>query len=175
MNAFDQTLFLLLNAGPDTPDWALHAGVFIARRLVLILPPLFLILWFAGRRPERLCLLQAVVVTALALGANHLIGLVLPMPRPFVIDLGYQWLAHAPTPSFPSNHLAVLWSCGLVLWMGAWPRVGLFVLLCAIAVAWARIFVGVHFPMDMLGALGTAGISAWLVAGIWPRSWRLSR
>lgn len=179
MNAFDQSLFLLLNAGPDTPAWALQAGVLIARRLILLLPVLFLSLWFIGGHRERRCLIQAVMATALALGINHLIGLAMPVPRPFVIELGYQWLAHAPTPSFPSNHLAVLLSCGLVLWRGAWPRAGLAVLLCAVVVAWARIFVGVHFPMDMLGALGTAGISAWLVAWLmtrlWPHTGRVSR
>ncbi|MDN4571705.1 undecaprenyl-diphosphatase, partial [Pandoraea cepalis] len=30
-------------------------------------------------------------------------------------------------------------------------------------VAWARIFLGVHFPMDMVGAAVVAAVSAWLV------------
>ena len=34
--------------------------------------------------------------------------------------------------------------------------------------AWARIYVGVHFPFDMLGALAVAGVSACLSWGLAP-------
>jgi undecaprenyl-diphosphatase len=39
--------------------------------------------------------------------------------------------------------------------------------LTGIAMAWARVYVGVHFPLDMLGALVVAMFSAWL-------SWRMA-
>ena len=31
-----------------------------------------------------------------------------------------------------------------------------------IPIAWARIYLGVHFPFDMLGAVAVAALSAWL-------------
>ena len=34
--------------------------------------------------------------------------------------------------------------------------------LTGIAMAWARIYVGVHFPLDMLGAFVVAMAGAWL-------------
>ena len=34
--------------------------------------------------------------------------------------------------------------------------------LLGLPMAWARIYLGVHFPLDMLGAALVAGFSAWL-------------
>ncbi len=167
MNALDQWLFLLVNAGPDTPAWALQAGVLLAKRLIWLLPPLLIVLWLIGRGEARRCLLRALVVTALALGLNAAIGHLWPVPRPFVLGLGHTWLAHAPTPSFPSNHMAILLSCTLTLWRGAWPRTGRVLLAAALVIAVARVFVGVHFPLDMLGAALTAGLAWWAVSRLW--------
>lgn len=37
-------------------------------------------------------------------------------------------------------------------------RLGLALLMPALLVAWARVFVGVHWPLDMMGALCLAGL-----------------
>ena len=34
--------------------------------------------------------------------------------------------------------------------------------LLGIPIAWARIYLGVHFPSDMLGAIAVAALCAWL-------------
>ena len=39
---------------------------------------------------------------------------------------------------------------------------GLALALLGLPVAWARIYLGVHFPLDMVGAALIAGLSAWL-------------
>jgi undecaprenyl-diphosphatase len=41
---------------------------------------------------------------------------------------------------------------------------GLALAMLGVAVAWARIYVGVHFPFDMAGAALVAAFSAWLAA-----------
>lgn len=47
------------------------------------------------------------------------------------------------------------------------PVLAALSLLAGVAVAWARIFLGVHFPFDMLGALLVAALSAALVTPLW--------
>lgn len=43
------------------------------------------------------------------------------------------------------------------------PRwAGLLLAVLGLPVAWARIYLGVHFPLDMLGAAIAAALSAWL-------------
>jgi undecaprenyl-diphosphatase len=34
-------------------------------------------------------------------------------------------------------------------------------------VAWARVFVGVHFPLDMVGAVAVAIVAFLLIAPLW--------
>jgi undecaprenyl-diphosphatase len=47
-------------------------------------------------------------------------------------------------------------------------RLGVVTLLAGLAMAWARVFVGVHFPLDMVGAVIVAGVAIFLLAPFWP-------
>jgi undecaprenyl-diphosphatase len=40
-------------------------------------------------------------------------------------------------------------------------------LLAGVSVAWARVFLGVHFPLDMTGAAAVACASYVLIAPVW--------
>jgi len=59
-------------------------------------------------------------------------------------------------PSFPSGHATVCFACAVMLALLV-PRLAIPVLLFAVAVAYSRAYVGVHFPLDVIGgaALGT--------------------
>jgi undecaprenyl-diphosphatase len=43
-----------------------------------------------------------------------------------------------------------------------WRLTGVALALLALPVAWARIYLGVHFPLDMAGAVVVASLAAWL-------------
>jgi undecaprenyl-diphosphatase len=76
--------------------------------------------------------------------------------RPFAIGAGHAYLAHAPDSSFPSDHGTIMFTVALVLACSRDPdarRFGRSLLPLAVVVAWARVFLGVHWPMDMLGAV----------------------
>ncbi|HEV7454575.1 MAG TPA: phosphatase PAP2 family protein [Candidatus Saccharimonadales bacterium] len=59
---------------------------------------------------------------------------------------------------FPSGHVATLAALCLTAWFFvSWPwRIGLVILVGA--EAWSRMFLGVHAPLDTVGALGSAFI-----------------
>jgi membrane-associated phospholipid phosphatase len=59
---------------------------------------------------------------------------------------------------FPSGHVATLAALCLTVWLFvSWPwRIGLIILVGA--EAWSRMFLGVHAPLDIAGALGSACI-----------------
>ena len=70
-------------------------------------------------------------------------------------------IAHEPTSSFPSLHATFLFSLAFALLLQNGSRgIALFVMLLGFATAWARIFVGVHYPLDMAGAFLTACLAA---------------
>jgi undecaprenyl-diphosphatase len=46
-------------------------------------------------------------------------------------------------------------------------RYGIAILLAGLAVAWARVFVGVHFPLDMAGAVIVASVALFLLTPFW--------
>lgn len=80
-----------------------------------------------------------------------------------MLDLGNTLIPHAADSSFPSDHLTLLWAVAFSFLMHRRPRwAGLLLAVLGLPVAWARIYLGVHFPLDMLGAAIVAALSAWL-------------
>lgn len=158
---------------PPSPVMLHLARVFADGPLVLTAGVLGLMLvWPRGSM--RATALKALVVAAMALIGNALIGLVWDRARPFVAGVGHAWIAHAATGSFPSDHLTIQWVVAGMLWLD--PRTrrwGMVVALLGLPMAWARIYLGVHYPGDMMGALALAALatlSIWIAATTRSRS-----
>jgi undecaprenyl-diphosphatase len=162
MEALNQALFLQLNATPETPHWLVAIGVIVANDLIWAVPLTLVGLWLAGGDERRGIALRAALVALVALGINQLIGMAAYHPRPFVIGLGHTFLAHAPDSSFPSDHATLLSAVVCTLLCNNQRWFGFIGLAIAIAIAWARVFVGVHYPFDMAGA-AFVGCTAYLV------------
>lgn len=163
MEALNRTLFLWLNAPAHPQAWLVALATVLAQWLIWAIPALLAIGWLRGDERTRKAMLAATASAWLGLLAGQLIGLAWPHPRPFMIGLGHTLLAHAADPSFPSDHLTLWWAVACALLLQAGLRgTGAALALSGLAIAWARVYLGVHFPFDMLGAAGVAASSAWL-------------
>ncbi|OIR00375.1 putative undecaprenyl-diphosphatase YbjG [mine drainage metagenome] len=170
IEAANRALFLHINGGGDTPRWLVNIAIGIADGLIYLIPILLLALWLWGGRTHRGLALKACLVTLAALGANQMIGALCWHPRPFMLGLGHAWLQHAADSSFPSDHMTVFAAIALTLLCGGALGLAAAVGAAGLAVAWARVFLGVHFPLDMAGAvLVAAGVCA-LVTPLWRRA-----
>ena len=169
MLALNHQLFLLINAEPGESHFLIALSRIVAGDVIGLVPLLLVLLWVRGRPERRGGLVATAIAAALALGANQIVGQFWYEPRPFMIGLGRTLMAHAPENSFPSDHTTFMMTVGIgLIATGAAPRWGRIVTLAGVLVAWARIYLGVHFPLDMIASAIIAGIfaalSVWLVA-----------
>ena len=163
MKNINHALFLLLNAPEHPHALLLTVATFFADYAIWLVPLAIGFSWLRGSEHTRKVLLEATAAGLAGLLINQLIGLVWQTPRPFAIGIGNTLIPHAPDSSFPSDHLTLLWVVAFSLLMHRRPRfAGLTLALLGLPVAWARIYLGVHFPFDMLGAASVALLSAWL-------------
>lgn len=170
MEAINRSLYLMINAGDHPTLAVLWLARVLAQQSIVLLPLLLVALWFRGGRTARAAALTALLCVPLALLGNLLIGLFFMHPRPFMIPLGHSWLSHKAETSFPSDHATIFFAFGLALYFSALRRLGALVVVLGAAVGWSRVYLGVHFPFDIIGALLVAIASTWaLVAAL---AWR---
>ncbi len=153
MPTMNNHLFLLLNASSGASPAVVSVAELVASKLIDLVPLLLVALWVWGKPARRAGLAASSIAAALALGANQLVGLFWYEPRPFMIGLGRTLMAHVPENSFPSDHTTFMLTIGIALVATrAAPMWGKVVSVLGVLVAWARIYLGLHFPLDMLAS-----------------------
>ena len=161
MLGLNHQLFLLINAEPGESHLLIALGRIVAGDVIALVPLLLVLLWVRGQPDRRAGLVATAIAAALALGANQIVGQFWYEPRPFMIGLGRTLMAHAPENSFPSDHTTFMLTVGIgLIATGGAPRWGRIVVIAGALVAWARIYLGLHFPLDMLASAIIAGIFA---------------
>jgi undecaprenyl-diphosphatase len=104
----------------------------------------------------------ALVAAALALAfvAGRTAAVLFPEPRPFTThpDLN-QLLAHEPGQSFPSDHSLAAFACGFAVLAFLSRRWGALLLVAATLIGFSRVYGGVHYPLDILGAALIGGLA----------------
>ncbi|MBP6719056.1 MAG: phosphatase PAP2 family protein [Rhodoferax sp.] len=182
MQELNDSLFLLINASAHPSALMLFIAKLFAEHMIWLVPIGLMVGWLRGGERTRKLLLQATAAGLTGLLINQLISLVWQHPRPFVVGLGHTFLSHAPDSSFPSDHLTLQWCVAFSFLMHQRLRaVGALLALLGLPMAWARIYLGVHFPLDMVGAALVAGLSAslcfrqqhWFMATVYRGATRL--
>jgi undecaprenyl-diphosphatase len=169
IETFNRQLFLALNASPETPGLLLAAAKFIANGLIMFIPFLLAGLWLWGGDGRRSAVLKAILVTIVSLGASFLVGLIWYHPRPLGVELGHTYFSHRLDASFPSDHATVFFAIGFALLKNETRLFGRAMLFSGVLVGWARVFLGVHFPLDILGALAVASGVCYGVSPLWDK------
>ncbi|WP_377324650.1 phosphatase PAP2 family protein [Pimelobacter simplex] len=120
---------------------------------------LLLLSWWSARRdgdPRRVAAaLWAPVGALVALGLNQLLVAAFAEPRPFtLVPDALVLVARSTDPSFPSDHsvMAGAVAAGVLLAQGRRALTGVSLGL-AVLMAATRVYVGAHFPLDVLAGL----------------------
>ncbi|MFH7349932.1 phosphatase PAP2 family protein [Acinetobacter variabilis] len=160
-------LFHLLNVPDQASIWMINYARLIAHDLVYLFLLIFAVAWLRGSREIKTGIIKAAIFTAITLTISEVLSAVLNTPRPFVMEVGRTLIEHAPTGSFPSNHMSIFSGIALAYYFSAQRDLGRILVWTAWLVAWSRIYVGVHFPIDMVGAflialaVNLAGLPLW--------------
>ncbi len=114
----------------------------------------FIALWFwPGPRHRRdrwqRAAMSAAGSTLGALGVNQAASRLWPRPRPFVHHAAVLLLPASHDPSFPSDHAAFAFAAATVLFLVS-RRAGAVALAFAALAALSRVYVGEHYPMDVV-------------------------
>ncbi len=154
LHAINQSLFLFINADHDDHPSGIMMALLIAEYLTAItLAAVAVYLVWKHRRRRVICL-SVLCSLLLGMAVTYLIRKGWHVPRPFDMQLGTNFLAHSVTSSFLSKHMTSLTAPLMSMCLFAPTRlVGVGGLMVAMSVAWSRVYLGVHWPLDMAGAL----------------------
>lgn len=132
--------------------------------------------WSAWKqRPERMYFALVAAGALLASLLSHAIAAHFGVQRPFVAGWVPAYISHRASAATPSTHATVMFFIAFaLLFRENLRRLGGAMLAMACVVGWARIYVGVHFPLDILAGIALAaplaGVSTW----VW-KHWRSGR
>lgn len=161
MEEFNVSMFLFINqyAGKSSILDAVLIGV--AEVMPYVFMGIMLYLWFDGNIERKRSSLNAGLSVLLGMLTSYVISLFYYHSRPFVDNLGTQLVAHAPDSSFPSDHTTFIFSIAVMLVFNKSSRtIGCVLLILSFISGLSRVFVGVHFPLDILGAILVAVFSS---------------
>src|SRR5690606_8694966 len=161
MNEWDRNLFLLINAHGDSDSMTFLAYL-AAKYVIYAVPCGMLVLWFGGRFAERRRALLFVFGICCAVTLSFMIGIAVPTSRPFLVPLGSALMEHRVSPSFPSNHGMVMFTLAWIFLLQRQAGKSAVVGMIGLLVAWSRVYLGIHWPSDMIGAFFLSFIPGYL-------------
>ncbi|WP_229390438.1 undecaprenyl-diphosphatase [Methanosarcina sp. DH2] len=133
--------------------------VFAAQYLIYVFAAYLAYTWLA-KNEYRQEALFAGYASILGLGINFIITQFYFHPRPFMVPTGTLLITHAAESSFPSDHATVMFSVSLMLLTFiSLRRSGAIFFMLALISGLARVYSGLHFPMDIAGSLLVASLS----------------
>lgn len=166
----DTSLFNLIN-GFSNKWWPLDwLGIFLANYSGYFLAATAIILLIRIKdKKQRIHFFSLTILSViLARGIiTEIIRFFYYQPRPFLILEIQPLIAHAPTGSLPSGHAAAFFALALTVFYFN-RKWGCWIFTLSLFMGLARIFAGVHWPLDILaGALIGLG-SVFIVKKILP-------
>jgi undecaprenyl-diphosphatase len=140
--------------------------IFAAKYLIYIFGVFLVYIWFVKNKCRQEVLFAG-YAALLGMGINIIITLFYFHPRPFMVPTGILLIAHAANSSFPSDHATIMFSISLMLFTFRDLRLsGAIFFILAFISGIARVYSGLHFPLDIAGSLFVALFSVWILLAL---------
>ena len=136
--------------------FAEHSGYF----LILLL---FIFLLLKSKKKYSVMILETILAGILSrIVISNIIRAIYYRPRPFIAHQVNLLLEHGAEGSFPSGHAAFFFAISTIVYFFN-KKAGIFFLVISFLMGIARVFVGIHYPRDILAGIFIGVISAWLI------------
>ena len=153
---YDHWLFLFINKSLANPFFDL-LFVTITNGKFWIVPALIAAFFYirSQKKEALICIGLALITVAISDPVasqilKPLFGRLRPCNPDVMIEGGRFLLGQKTSYSFPSNHATNMFAQAM-LWSLLYKRQALWFFLCAAAIGFSRVYVGVHYPLDIVG------------------------
>lgn len=164
----DYSLFHLINelAGQSAAMDAAMKAVAAYGPLLFAIPLAFL--WFGGGLSGKKAVLLGLLTMGIALLIAQVIGHIHFRPRPFSSHEVNLLVPPSTDASFPSDHATFSFALAGIIFLEN-KRWGIASLALGVLIAFSRVFIGTHYPLDVIGgaliSLGL-GLLIWRLRGL---------
>jgi undecaprenyl-diphosphatase len=161
----DYELFSSINglAGKSAVVDAIMIGS--AKYLPVVFALALIALWVTWNPQNQRAAFLAGASALIALGLGQLVGHALPRPRPYLVHSVHQLIPPSLDTSFPSDHATLGFAVAVMIWLYN-RKVGAWLLVLAFVLAFSRVFVGAHYPGDVLGGAVLGSLTSLALAAL---------
>ncbi len=146
----DLYFFHLINNLTETYPWLSPVMIFSAKFLPVIFALALVAFWLTYQKHLQLGAFLAGVSTLIALGIAQTIAFLYPRPRPYINHAANLLIERSQDPSFPSDHAVFTFAIAAMIWRYN-RKVGTVLFGLALLVSFSRVYVGTHYPADVIG------------------------
>lgn len=151
----DYTIYSLINGMAGKVALLDKTMVFIAQNFQYLFVIALLLLWFKKDTKEKVAANRKVAIIAMmtmliAVGINLIIAHVYFRPRPYTLHAAHLLVRPSVDPSFPSDHATFAFALALPI-LVVNKYFGRVMIVMALLLSFSRVFVGIHYPLDVVG------------------------
>jgi len=163
---FDYKIFYWVNGMAKVSKWLDYFGIFCAVYLIWVMASFtFLYFFQISKEVNRLRYLFTLVGSTVgAYILSAIVGFGYGRGRPFSsLNEMHQLIATSFShKSFPSSHATIAFALAFTIFWFNKP-LGIVMLILAALVAWGRVFVGVHYPLDVIAGAFLGGVFSYIM------------
>ncbi len=162
----DLYLFRLINQFALQWSWLDKIAVFLAEYFqYIVIASLFIFLFVKSRRYIEMVALTIVSAIFSRFIVVEIIRWFWQRSRPFVNNNVNLLITHNEA-SFPSGHAAFFFAIATIVYLYN-KKIGIFFFVSAFLISLARVFCGIHWPLDILAGAIVGIFSGLLINKIW--------
>lgn len=118
--------------------------IWIAATVILIIP----------KKTRKAGIMSAVALLGSLIINNNIVKNIVQRPRPFVTFTDLQIIIPTPSEfSFPSGHTSSSFAAASVFYTHLPKKIGVLAIVLAFLIGLSRLYVGVHYPTDVIAGI----------------------